>query len=62
MIDSLYQSFRIAIKLKNSDATHYVIRTRSDLYNMLTLIEDVVDTEKDIEYIKWVPIPALEEV
>lgn len=55
------QSFRVAIKIAGHDTTHYVIRDRVDLKVMLKLIEYNIE-EFEIESIKFVPIPALEEV
>lgn len=57
----LKQSYRITIKIKGEDTTHYVIRDGVDLKNMLEVIEyNIVKFE--IESIKFVPIPDLEEV
>ncbi len=56
------QSFRIAIKLEGQEATHYIVRDWMDLENMFILIKDRLERRDDIEYIKWVPIPDLEEV
>lgn len=56
------QSFRIAIKLKGQEATHYVIRDLKDLDNMFVVITGYLHQHDNIEYIKWVPIPDLEEV
>lgn len=57
----LKQSYRIAIKIKGKDTTHYVIRDMVDLKNMLEVVESDLELF-EIESIKFVPIPALEEV
>ena len=57
----LKQSYRIAIKIKGEDTTHYVIRDVEDLKTMLEIVESNI-VRFDIESIKFVPIPALEEV
>ena len=56
------QSFRIAVKRTGREAKHYVIRDYYDLVNFECLLGDILVDVDDIEYIKWVPIPALEEV
>ena len=60
----MIQSFRIAVKRIGHDSTHYVIRDEVDLDNILSMINAMLTDPwyDDIEYIKWVPIPALEEV
>lgn len=59
--EPLKQSFRVAIKRKDEESTHYIIR---DVYD-LELIQWVINDELsryEMDSIKWVPIPALEEV
>lgn len=56
------QQFRIAIKRIGIQSTHYVIRDDDDLTNIQFMIAELLGRWNDIEYIKWVPIPDLEEV
>lgn len=56
------QQFRIAISRKGTGTTHYVIRDDDDLVNLQSMIEELLIQCDDIENIKWVPIPDLEEV
>ena len=56
------QQFRIAIKRIGIQSTHYVIRDDDDLVNIQCMIAELLGQWNDIEYIKWVPIPDLEEV
>lgn len=56
------QQFRIAVKRIGHDSTHYVIRDDDDLVNIQCMIVELLNQWDDIEHIKWVPIPALEEV
>lgn len=56
------QQFRIAISRKGIGTTHYVIRDDDDLVNIQCMIVELLNQWDDIEHIKWVPIPALEEV
>ena len=56
------QQFRIAIKRTGIQTTDYVIRDDVDLVNIQCMIAELLGQWSDIEYIKWVPIPDLEEV
>ena len=57
------QSYRIAIKMPLYGTTHYVIRDSKDLDVMLDKIRDILERDTgEVELIKFVPIPALEEV
>lgn len=55
------QNYRVAIKRTGIACTHYIIRSASDLVLLQAMISDLVSTYSDIEYIKWIPIPAREE-
>ena len=59
----LRQSFRIAVSIKDGDTTHYVIRSQDELDMILLMISNLLkEDERDLASIKWVPIPAFEEV
>lgn len=58
---TLEQSFRIFIKYRDGSDIHYIARTEADLKVVLESIEyDVV--RNNIDLVKFVPIPYLEEV
>lgn len=61
------QCYRIAVRRRDDHddkkSMNYVIRNGQDLDQFLTLLRlDILEDDADIELIKWVPIPALEEV
>ena len=56
------QNFRVAIKRTGIETTHYIVRTEKDKESVDELIWYLVNNRDDLELIKWVPIPKLEEV
>lgn len=63
------RSYRIAVRLLSDSpqasycaTTHYVIRDDKDLDNMLNMLRVMLTERNDVDSIKWVPIPDLEEV
>ena len=58
---TLMQSFRIFIKFQDRADIHYIARTEADLKLILEMIEYDI-ARNNITYIKFVPIPELEEV
>ena len=57
------RSYRIAVKTPLYGTTHFVIRDSQDLDVMLDQIRDLLERDAgQVELIKFVPIPDLEEV
>lgn len=55
------QNFRVAIKRIGIETTHYIVRSNKDRQAVDELIQYLFDNCDDLELIKWVPIPKLEE-
>ena len=55
------QNYRVAIKRTGIPTAHYIVRTVSDYESVNELIYYLLKGFDDIELIKWVPIPKLEE-